>query len=369
MSKRGTSTPSPAYQVSETLKVAFGKGYGRGRHEDKRNAQREGKHYTHYTKDKLYSGKTYKTDVQKCTTVMRFAKAEYGVKYIKDLKPEHFNAFVAKGMIAKPGEPYSKATAESYHAAVQKLQDCYNSQNGTNLVFADRRYIEHVVIKEPQRYRMPSVIHDKIIAKAYKQDERGRSDNGRAFDMARAAGLRDAEIAKLRMCDFKFDNKGQLQQFVVHRSKGGKTTIKDTRGEGRSYKITFDKFTQEQREKIQSLYNHYKDKGLKDMDKLFPNRAASYGQAFARYRDSIAPGQYTQCAIHSMRREWGQGFYEREIERRITERQQELGRDKYEQNEKDYYKEIEKGVREDLTQLFNHNDPNTILAYLDGRTK
>ena len=106
MSKRGTSTPSPAYQVSETLRAALGKGFGRGRHEDKRNAQNEGKHYTYYTKDKLYGWKTYKTDLQKCVTVMRFAKAEFGVKYIKDLKPEHYNAFVQKGMITKPGEPY-----------------------------------------------------------------------------------------------------------------------------------------------------------------------------------------------------------------------------------------------------------------------
>jgi len=367
MSKRGTSTPSPAYQVSETLKTAFGKGFGRGRHEDKRNAQNEGKHYTHYTKDKLYSGKTYKTDVQKCTTVMRFAKAEFGVKYIKDLKPEHFNAFVQRGMITKPGEPYSKATAESYHAAVQKLQDCYNSQNGTNFVFADRSYIEHVVKKESQRYRMPSEIHDKIIAKAYQQDEGGRSDNGRAFDMARVTGLRVDEIPNLRMRDFRIGKDGKIKEVVIHRSKGGKTTVKEFQGKGKSYKLSFNKFTLQQQEKIQNLYEHYKDKGLKDMDRLFPNRAKSYQQVYYRYREEIAPGQYNQCNIHSMRREWGQEFYEREMQRRIEERQQEMGNN-YCLTEKDYTN-IEKGVREDLTELFNHHDPNTMLSYLAGMTK
>ncbi|HOG40804.1 MAG TPA: hypothetical protein PLL87_10270 [Syntrophorhabdaceae bacterium] len=364
MSKRGKSTPSPAYQVSETLKTAFGKGFGRGRHEDKRNAQNEGKHYTTYTKDKIYAGKTYKTDVQKCITVMRYAKTEFGVKYIKDLKPEHFNAFVQRGMITKPGEPYSKRTAESYAAAIQKLQDSYNALNNTNLTFLDRNYMEHVVIKEQQRHRMPSDIHDKIIAKAYQQDERGRSDNGRAFEMARAAGLRVSEITRLRMRDFRTDENGKIKEVVIHRSKGGKTTVKEFRGEGKSYKMTFNKFTEQQQDKIQTLYDHYKDKGLKDMDKLFPNRPESYEQAFYRYREEIAPGQYTQCGIHSMRREWGQGFYERELERRIEGRLQEMGNN-YCLTEKDYTN-IEKGVREDLTELFNHHDPNTILCYLDG---
>jgi len=367
MSKRGTSTPSPAYQVSETLKAALGKGIGRGRHEDKRNAQREGKHYTYYTKDKLYSWNNYKTDVQKCITVMRYAKSEYGIKYIKDLKPEHFNAFVQRGMITKPGEPYSKATAESYAAAIQKLQDSYNALNKTNLTFLDRGYIDHVIIKAPQRYRMPSEVHDKIIAKAYKQDERGRSDNGRAFDMARAAGLRVSEITRLRMRDFRTGKDGKIKEVVIHRSKGGKTTVKEFQGKGKSYKLSFNKFTPEQQEKIQILYEHYKDKGLKDMDKPFPNRPESYEQAFYRYRDEIAPGQYTQCGIHSMRREWGQEFYEREMQRRIEERQQEMGNN-YCLTEKDYTN-IEKGVREDLTELFGHHDPNTILCYLDGSIK
>ena len=364
MSKRGTSTPSPAYQVSETLRAALGKGIGRGRHEDKRNAQREGKHYTYYTKDKLYSWNNYKTDVQKCITVMRYAKTEFDVKYIKDLKPEHFNAFVQKGMIKNPGEPYSKRTAESYAAAIQKLQDSYNALNNTNLTFLDRGYIDHVIIKAPQRHRMPSEIHDKIIAKAYKQDERGRSDNGRAFDMARAVGLRDIEIPNLRMRDFRFGKDGKIKGVVIYRSKGGKTTVKDFKGMGKKQKVIFDKFTPQQQEKIQTLYNHYKDKGLKDMDKLFPNRAKSYQQAFYRYREEIAPGQYNQCNIHSMRREWGQSFYEREIERRIGERMQEMGNN-YCLTEKDYTN-IEKGVREDLTELFGHHDPNTILCYLDG---
>jgi len=364
MSKRGTSTPSPAYQVSETLRAALGKGFGRGRHEDKRNAQNEGKHYTTYTKDKIYAGKTYKTDVQKCITVMRFVKSEYGVKYIKDLKPEHFNAFVQRGMITNPGEPYSKRTAESYAAAIQKLQDSYNALNKTNLTFLDRGYIDHVIIKAPQRYRMPSEVHDKIIAKAYKQDERGRSDNGRAFDMARAAGLRVSEITRLRMRDFRIGKDGKIKEVVIHRSKGGKTTVKEFEGKGKSYNMAINKFTPQQQEKIQNLYNHYKDKGLKDMDKLFTNRPKSYEQAFYRYRDEIAPGQYTQCGIHSMRREWGQGFYERELERRIAERQQEMG-SKYCLTEKDYTI-IEKSVREDLTELFGHHDPNTILCYLDG---
>jgi hypothetical protein len=364
MSKRGTSTPSPAYQVSETLRAALGKGIGRGRHEDKRNAQREGKHYTYYTKDKLYSWNNYKTDVQKCITVMRYAKTEFGVKYIKDLKPEHFNAFVQKGMIKNPGEPYSKRTAESYAAAIQKLQDSYNALNNTNLTFLDRNYMEHVVIKEQQRHRMPSDIHDKIIAKAYQQDERGRSDNGRAFEMARAVGLRDIEIPNLRMRDFRTGKDGKIKEVVIHRSKGGKTTVKEFEGKGKSYNMAINKFTPQQQEKIQTLYNHYKDKGLKDMDKLFPNRAKSYQQAFYRYREEIAPGQYNQCNIHSMRREWGQEFYEREMQRRIEERQQEMGNN-YCLTEKDYTK-IEKGVREDLTELYGHHDPNTILCYLDG---
>jgi len=364
MSKRGTSTPSPAYQVSETLRTALGKGFGRGRHEDKRNAQNEGKHYTYYTKDKLYSWTSYKTDLQKCITVMRFVKSEFGVKYIKDLKPEHFNAFVQKGMIKNPGEPYCKRTAESYAAAIQKLQDSYNSQNGTSLVFADRDYINYVVVKAPQRYRMPSEIHDKIIEKAYKQDEKGRSDNGRAFEMARAIGLRDIEIANLRMRDFRTGKDGKIKEVVIHRSKGGKTTVKEFEGKGKSHKVIFNKFTPEQQKKIQILYEHYKDKGLKDMDKLFPNRAKSYQQAFYRYRDEIVPGQHNQCNIHSMRREWGQEFYLRELKERIAERQQEMG-SKYCLTEKDYTI-IEKSVREDLTELFGHHDPNTILCYLDG---
>jgi len=65
-----------------------------------------------------------------------------------------------------------------------------------------------------------------------------------------------------------------------------------------------------------------------------------------------------------MRREWGQEFYLRELKERIAERQQEMG-SKYCLTEKDYTI-IEKSVREDLTELFGHHDPNTILCYLDG---
>ena len=182
--------------------------------------------------------------------------------------------------------------------------------------------------------------------------------------MARAVGLRDIEIPNLRMRDFRFGKDGKIKGVVIYRSKGGKTTVKDFKGMGKKQKVIFDKFTLQQQEKIQNLYNHYKDKGLKDMDRLFPNRAKSYQQAFYRYREEIAPGQYNQCNIHSMRREWGQSFYEREIERRIGERMQEMGNN-YCLTEKDYTN-IEKGVREDLTELFGHHDPNTILCYLDG---
>lgn len=338
MSKRGSRVPSPAYQVSELLKNSFRQGFGRGRHEDKRNAQSEGKHYTHYTKDKIYSGNTYKTIRQKCITVFKFAKSEFKVQYMKDLKPEHFKAFIKKGMSTKQGEPYSKATAESYYSAMCKLQEAYNSQNSTDLNFVDRSFVEHVVVKEKQRERMPATVHDKIIEKAYKADANGKSDNGRAFDIARAAGLRVSEIANLRMKDFQTDKNGnfkdinRVMNLNVFRSKGGKTTLKP-----------LSKFTPEQVEKIQSIYNHFKEKGLGPMDKLFPNRETSYSQAFARYREQVAPGEYKQCGVHSMRKEWAKAYYDREITIRP-----------------------EQEVIRDLTCLLNHFDTHTTYGYINA---
>lgn len=321
MSKR----ESIVFQTSEILKNAYHDGFGRSRHADKENAKKNGKRADEYTKNIVYSQGTYKATNKICIAFVKHCREEYGIKYLKEIKPEMFQSFIKKGDF-KTGAPYDPKTAGTYASEVTKLQNVYNSKNGTKLAFVDKGYKKYVGNKEFKKIQMPRMVHDKIIQKAYET----KSTNGMALDIARSLGLRVTEITNLRKEDFKFKN-GKLKEIHIHRSKGG-----------RSRDIKASMLTKEQIEKVEMIYGTLGSQ-LSDHDRLFTNKSQSYEKAFTRARDAVTNGEYTYCGIHSMRKEFAKDYFNREMGK---------GRNELE-------------VKRELTQLLGHNRIEVLKSYLD----
>lgn len=341
MSKR----PSLTYQVTTILKGAFTEGYGRSRHADKKNALNNNKPIDTYTKDKIYSRNTYNSTRKTCIAFVNFCKEEYGVRYLHEIKPEMFEKFIERGNTL--GKPYEQNTARAYYSQIKKLENAFIASTGTKVEFANKNYIQHTTQNIQIKKRMPSDLHDKIIEKAYKQ----KFENGLAFDIARSIGLRASEITNLRKEDFKFKN-GKLESVHIDRSKGG-----------RNRDIAVERLSEKQIETIIKVYDHFRDK-LADHDRLFTNKAASYEMAFSRIRDSITGSEeYKCCGIHSMRKEFAQDYFNREMERRFEDRAADIEREAERQREIE--KEIEREVKQELTEILGHNRLEVLNSYLE----
>lgn len=331
MSKR----PSLTYQVTKILKGAFEEGYGRSRHADKKNALNNNKPIDTYTKDKIYSRNTYNSTRKTCVAFANFCKEEYGVRYLQEIKPEMFEKFIERGSTL--GKSYEQNTAGAYYSQIKKLENAFTASTGTKIEFANKSYVQHTTENIQVKGRMPSDLHDRIIEKAYEQ----KFETGLAFDTARALGLRASEISNLRKEDFKLKD-GSLESVHIDRSKGG-----------RNRDIKVERLSEKQIAVVIKVYDHFKDR-LADHDRLFTNKTKSYEMAFSRTRDSITGGEYYKgCGIHSMRKEFAQDYFNRELERRIEE------------EGKDNFKEIEREVKQELTELLGHNRLEVLCSYLE----
>ncbi|MCR3761739.1 site-specific integrase [Clostridium felsineum] len=300
MSKR----PSVVFQVNEVLRKAFHEGFGRSRHSDKRNAMNNDKEYDTYTKNKIYSQKTYKATNKTCVAFVKHCRENYGIKYLFEINPEMFKSFIEKGDF-KHGKPYDPKTAATYYSQILKMQNAYNTINNFNSVFADKSYKNFVGKSEKKKIQMPREIHNQIIKKAYEN----KYTNGLAFDTARALGLRVTEITNLRKEDFKFCN-DKFLEIHIHKSKGG-----------RSRDINIESLTSIQVNTVLTTYNYFKN-SLSEHDRLFINKSDSYEKTFSRIRDSITE-DYTYCGIHSMRKEFANDYYDRRIQEGIKDEQAE----------------------------------------------
>lgn len=319
MSKR----PSVVFQVNEVLRKAFHEGFGRSRHADKHNAMYNKKQYDTYTKNKIYSQKTYKATNKTCVAFVKHCRQKYGIKYLFEINPEMFKSFIQKGDF-KNGKPYDPKTAATYFSQVSKMQNAYNTINGFKSIFADKSYKDFVGTSEQKKIQMPREIHDKIIEKAYEN----KYTNGLAFDTARALGLRVTEITNLRKEDFKFNN-NELLQVHIHRSKGGK-----------SRNIKAESLTEKQINTVLNTYDYFKNI-LSEHDRFFINKSDSYEKTFSRIRDSLTE-DYTYCGIHSMRKEFANDYYDRRIEEGVEEIQ----------------------VEKELTEILGHNRTEVLNSYL-----
>ncbi|WP_461207648.1 hypothetical protein [Clostridium sp. DL1XJH146] len=321
MSKR----ESVVFQATKVLKIAYEKGYKRSRHADKRNALNNNLSQDEYTKDKIYSQKTYNATKKTCVAFTKYCRAEFGIRYLDEITPGMFKSFIRKGNF-KNGKAYDAKTAATYASQVAKLQNVYSKQINKETVFVDTSYKEVIAENSIQkREQMPRDIHDKIINNAYQS----KYENGLAFDTSRALGLRVREITNLRKEDFKINEDEKIKEIHIHRSKGG-----------RSRNIEALNLTTDQRKVVEKIYNYFKSK-TSSHDRFFTNKADSYSKTFSRIRNKITD-KYTHCGIHSMRKEFAKDYYSREIEK---------GRNELE-------------VRKELTKILGHNRLEVLESYL-----
>jgi integrase len=249
---------------------------------------------------------------------LRYCKYNFKVKNLIDLKPEYFTRFIAES-------GYGAETAETYKWAVQKLQHGYNSINTSDVRWIADSYKQAARQDVKRRkIQMPRDIHDSIIQEAYKR----KYENGLAFDIARALGLRVSEITNLRMCDFTFDGE-QLKHIRIFKSKGGRTR-----------EIGTEYLSNSQLEAVSRTYAYFK--ALKSpMERLFICKTDSYMKAFSTARNAVT-GDYTHCGVHSLRKEFANDFYNREIAKGKPDRL----------------------VRQELTQLLGHGRLDVLKHYL-----
>lgn len=341
MSKR----PSLTYQVTRTLGSAFNEGYGRSRHADKENAIKNGKPYDTYTKDKCYSRNTYNSTRKTSVAFANYCKEEYGVRYLEEIQPDMFSKFIERGTTY--GKPYEQNTAATYYSQVKKLENAFKINTGKKVEFADKSYVQHVSENVQVKGKMPREVHNRIIKKAYEN----KFKNGLALDNAKAIGLRASEIPNLRMKDFKIQD-GDLKSIHIDKSKGG-----------RCRDIPAERLNEKQRETVIKVYDYFKDI-LGDNDRLFTNKTKSYEKLFSRLRNSITGGEeYKGCGIHSMRKEFAQDYYNREVERRMEDRELEIER--YAERREKIEQDIEKKVKEELTELLGHDRLEVLKSYLE----
>lgn len=341
MSKRASLT----YQVTQILSNSFKQGFGRSRHADKKNALENKMKIDTYTKDKIYSQNTYNSTRKTCVAFTNFCKENYGVRYLEEIKSEMFSKFIERGNINE--RKYEANTAATYYSQIKKLESAFNKEKNIKIEFADNSYKEYITENIQIKLKMSEEIHNKIIEKAYES----KGNNGLAFDSSRSLALRDSEITNLRKEDFKFEN-GKLESVHIHRSKGG-----------RDRDVLNKDLTEEQIRIIIRIYDYFKDK-LQDHDRLFINRAASYGTAFKRIRDTITQDKkYSGCGIHSLRKEFAQSYYNREIEKRLHERITEIEKDPSLREKIE--KEIVIEVKKDLTKILGHNRIEVLKSYLE----
>ena len=341
MSKRASLT----YQVTQILSNSFRDGFGRSRHADKRNALENNMNIDAYTKDKIYSQNTYNSTRKTCVAFANFCKENYGVRYLEEIKSDMFSKFIERGNINE--KKYEANTAATYYSQVKKLESAFNKEKNTKTEFADNSYKEYITENIQIKLRMLEEIHNKIIEKAYESKE----TNGLAFHSALSLALRGCEITNLRKEDFKFKN-GKLESVHIHRSKGG-----------RNRDVLSKDLTEEQIKIVLRVYDYFKDK-LQDHDRLFINKTASYETAFKRIRDIITQDKsYNGCGIHSLRKEFVQKYFNREIEKRTSKRAQEIEKEPLRQA--DIKREIELEVKKDLTRILGHNRLEVLANYLD----
>jgi Phage integrase family. len=302
------------YQAKEILSAQFDEGFGRSKHNDKKNDSSE---------NFIYSRNSYRNVLEKCCTFLKFCKEQFGLRYLEQIKPEYFTEFVKAG---NDGNGYNKNTANSYKTALVKLQNGYNLRNSGQCVWINEHYKAAVetggIIN---RLQMPRQVHDEIIKKAYKN----KYETGLAFDIARNLGLRVSEITNLRIKDFLFDKNEKLLSVYIYCSKGGRHRI-----------IYSRQLTGQQKQAVVKAYEYFRQTRDKD-NRLFPNKSGSYQRAFERIRDSIS-GDYKHCGIHSMRKEFAKDFYKR----------------------KTLNGKKNKDIKIELTQILGHNRLQILKHYL-----
>lgn len=324
MSKR----ESVVFQVNKLMREAYYIGFGRSRHSDKRNAMARGIQYDSYTKDKIYSQNTYKNTNKTCIAFVKFCREKYGIKYISEIKPNMFDRLIERGDY-KTSKSYNSKTAATYFSQMKKLENIYNTMNNTNIEFCNKNYKKFIIVEDKRKIQMPRWIHDKIIERCYKT----KRENGLAFSMARAAGLRISEITNLRKKDFQLNKNRDLESITIFRSKGGKTRV-----------IEAKYFSVRQIDVINSVYKHF-EKITEYGERFFKNKSESYSEAFRRTRDFVTGGneQYKFCGVHSLRKEFANDFFDRETN--------ENGRDEME-------------VKQELVEILGHNRMEVLKDYL-----
>jgi integrase len=279
--KKMKKRQSLIYQAKTILTAQFNLGFGRSKHADKQYNANE---------NVIYSRNTYKSALQKACTFLKFCKEQLGVRDLAELREDYFTWFVySKG--------YARNTAAAYKWAVTRLQNGYNAANKTAFRWCNDEYRRFSAAKtEKRRQQMPRELHDKLIAEAYEQSYA----NGLALDLARALGLRVSEITNLRVGDFRFSQSGRLKAVYIHASKGGRNRV-----------IPAACLSAAQISTVCNVCQHFQDK-RGNGDRLFENKTNSYTKAFAKARD-IVTKEYTQCGVHSLRKEFANDFYNREM--------------------------------------------------------
>jgi len=326
MLKEKKKIPSLVYETTQVLKKACK--FGTSKNSDKHNAKNNKLKYDTYTKNNIYSKKEYKCMKKTCVAFVKFCRSNYKVRFLNQIKSYMFTEFIKRGHY-KTEIKYNSRTAATYFAEVKKLENIYNAKNNTNIKFCDKDYKKFITEENKKKIQMPREVHDKIIKRCYETNY----ENGLAFDLARAAGLRVSEITNLRKKDFHFNKNGKFHGIKIFRSKGGRTRYIESKS-----------FSEKQIKVINSVYNYFNNK-ITDGERLFKSKSDSYIQSFRRARNFVTNynEKYEFCGVHSMRKEFANDYYDRETK--------EKGRDELE-------------VKQNLTKILGHNRTEVLNSYL-----
>lgn len=96
----------------------------------------------------------------------------------------------------------------------------------------------------------------------------------------------------------------------------------------------------EQIQVVNKVYSYFQDK-RNENERFFINKADSYRQAFTNAKNTVT-SEFKQCSIHSLRKEFANDYYRRELAKNKNERE----------------------VKQELTQLLGHNRLEILKAYL-----
>lgn len=130
------------------------------------------------------------------------------------------------------------------------------------------------------------------------------------------------------MRDFVFHN-DELKNVRIYKSKGGRSRI-----------INVEQLTDSQKKCVEQVHQYFQSQRY-ESERLFIYKSESYAKAFNRARKCVTD-DYAQCNVHSLRKEFANDFFEREMKK---------GRS-------------EKDVKHELTLLLGHNRLDVLKHYL-----